>query len=87
MITQKPISVRINTDLLERLDQECFVDAKKRNWVINNAIATYLYLADLRRSIQVMKEYATAGRHLWKHYTALPVILRLFVAICTPEQE
>lgn len=52
MITQKPISLKINTYLLEELDREVSLGWKKRNALINDAIRTYLILADSRRRIK-----------------------------------
>lgn len=49
MITQKPISLKINSELLEQLDQEVELTWKKRNAVINDAIAFYLEYKDAYR--------------------------------------
>lgn len=49
MITQKPISLKIDCELLERLNQEVEQGWKKRNAVINDAIAFYLEYADAYR--------------------------------------
>lgn len=49
MITQKSISLKIDKELLVRLDVECYVSAKKRNAVINQAISEYIELMDFRR--------------------------------------
>lgn len=51
MITQKPISLKIDTSLLEELDREASLGWKKRNGLINEAIRKYLILADGRRRI------------------------------------
>jgi len=52
MITQKPISLKINTSLLEELDREVALGWRKRNALINEAVRTYLILADSRRRIK-----------------------------------
>lgn len=49
MITQKPISLKIDTQLLENLDAECTRTWRKRNWCINQAISYYLEIMKLRR--------------------------------------
>lgn len=49
MVTQKPISLKIDTGLLEELDAECLYNGRKRNWHINRAIHVYLALLDSRR--------------------------------------
>lgn len=49
MITQKPISLKIDNDLLETLDAEVKCGWHKRNWHINQAIRLYLELQDCRR--------------------------------------
>lgn len=49
MVNQKPISLKIYTDLLEMLDAECSLGWQKRNWHINQAIRIYLELQDCRR--------------------------------------
>lgn len=52
MITQKPISLKIDTSLLEELDREVSLGWRKRNALINEAVRTYLVLADSRRRIK-----------------------------------
>lgn len=52
MITQKPISLKIDTQLLEDLDKEVSLGWQKRNTIINQAIGIYLKLLDGRRSIR-----------------------------------
>ena len=49
MITQKPISLKIDTELLENLDTVCKRTWRKRNWHINQAISYYLEIRELRR--------------------------------------
>ena len=49
MITQKPISLKIDAELLEKLDQEVSTGWKKRNACINEAIAVWLELKNAER--------------------------------------
>lgn len=53
MITQKAISLKINTDLLQELDKETRLGWTKRNSHINKAISLYLEFLDLRRRVRV----------------------------------
>lgn len=55
MITQRPISLKIDECTLESLDQECFISAEKRNRVINRSIDFYLDYIDTRRRIKLVK--------------------------------
>lgn len=50
MINQKPISVKVYTNLLEALDEECYVACIKRNAAINAAIDLYIKEADRKRN-------------------------------------
>ncbi len=52
MITQKPISLKIDTCLLQDLDEEVRLGWRKRNWHINQAIALYLEVQDLNRRLK-----------------------------------
>lgn len=49
MVTQKPISLKIDVNLLEELDIEASLGWRKRNAIINDAIRYYLKLKDARR--------------------------------------
>lgn len=49
MITQKPISLKIDSELLKELDQEVSLGWKKRNAIINDAIRFYLEYKDVYR--------------------------------------
>lgn len=49
MIKQKPISLKIDRELLDQLDQEVELGWDKRNAVINKAIAFYLEYKDAYR--------------------------------------
>lgn len=67
MVTQKPISAKIDLSTLEELDLECYVSGRARNRVINDAIKLYIAIQDLARapfkptmdelSNQVLKKY------------------------------
>lgn len=52
MVTQKPISLKIDTELLHELDEETRLGWRKRNWHINQAIALYLEVQDLNRRLK-----------------------------------
>lgn len=52
MITQKPISLKIDASILEDLDKEVALGWRKRNNLINQAIAMYLRVIDARRRIR-----------------------------------
>ena len=52
MITQKPISLKIDKDLLDDLDTECTRTWRKRNMLINMSITYYLEIMELRRTIR-----------------------------------
>lgn len=56
MITQKPISLKIDTQLLEALDEEVSLGRHKRNWHINQAIALYLKVQDLNRRLKCLPD-------------------------------
>lgn len=52
MITQKLISYKIDTKLLEDLDKEVSLGWKRRNTLINEAVFMYLRVIDARRRIR-----------------------------------
>lgn len=52
MVTQKPISLKIDTELLQDLDAEVALGWRKRNCIINQAIRLYLSLQDCRRRVR-----------------------------------
>ena len=54
MITQKAISLKLNTKTLEDLDREASLGWAKRNWHINQAVMMYLKVLDDRRRIHCM---------------------------------
>lgn len=49
MINQTPISVRMYTTTLFKLDTEASLGYMKRNAIINRAVEEYIELQDLRR--------------------------------------
>ena len=49
MITQTPISVRLNTCTLYKLDAEASNGWLKRNAIINRAVEEYIELQELKR--------------------------------------
>lgn len=58
MITQKAISVKLDMDVADMLDQETATGSLKRNRLINEAIKTYIGILDHRR-----KWYARISTH------------------------
>lgn len=52
MVTQKPISLKVDIDTLEDLDEEVRLGWRKRNWHINEAIRVYLEIQDLNRRLK-----------------------------------
>lgn len=57
MVTQKPISLKIDTELLQELDAEVALGWRKRNCIINQAIRLYLSLQDCRRIVKCIGDY------------------------------
>lgn len=51
MVNQKPISLKIEFDLLDELDKEVSLGWRKRNNHINEAIRLYLAYKDSRRRV------------------------------------
>ena len=49
MVNQKPISAKLDYEVLHILDQECFVSGMTRNRLINEAIRAYVVIQDSRR--------------------------------------
>lgn len=49
MVNQKPISVRLDYDVLHKADQEAFTSGTPRNRIINDALKLYVAVADARR--------------------------------------
>ena len=52
MINQKPISLKIDYELLNELDEEVRLGCRKRNRHINEAIRFYLAYLDTKRRIK-----------------------------------
>lgn len=52
MVKQKPISVKMEYDILEALDEECRTGWMKRNRHINEAVRFYLDLKDTQRRVK-----------------------------------
>lgn len=48
-VNQKPISVRLDYDVLHTVDQEAYMTGTPRNRIINDAIKLYVAVADARR--------------------------------------
>lgn len=51
MVTQTAISLKIDTGLLQDLDEEVRLGWRKRNNLINQAISLYLEVQDLNRRL------------------------------------
>lgn len=49
MVTQKPISARINYERLKDLEQESFASNMSKNEIINRAIEVYCHFTDARQ--------------------------------------
>lgn len=49
MINQKALSLKLNVDILEELDQEVNMTWKSRNRIINEAVRMYLCAQETRR--------------------------------------
>lgn len=81
MITQTPLSVRIDMGTLEDLDNFCYAAAAKRNMVINRAINEYIRLLEIfarcactgqdyreDKSFINWCEHANRRRNEWWHF-------------------
>lgn len=64
MVTQKPISAKIDTSLLAELDKEVALGWRKRNWHINQAIALWLEVQDLNRKIKCLGDQSSKDHEL-----------------------
>lgn len=69
MVTQKAISLKIDTMLLQYLDAEVNLGWRKRNGHINRAIACYLSLQDAKRRSECCSELEVKRQILeeWLH--------------------
>lgn len=56
MVTQKMISLRLDLDLLDKLNREASLGLATRNWHINQAIRVYLKLLECRRLCRSVKD-------------------------------
>lgn len=52
MVKQKPISARIDTTILTKIDQEAYTSGTPRNRILNDAGLLYCELQDLRRGLR-----------------------------------
>lgn len=64
MVTQKAISLKIDTKLLQELDREASLGILKRNGHINRAIKCYLSLQDAKRMAKCYQEPSIKRRVL-----------------------
>lgn len=56
MVTQKAISLKIDTKLLQDLDAEANLGWNKRNAIINEAVKFYLDAKDTSRRLKLSRE-------------------------------
>lgn len=64
MVNQKAISVRLDYDVLQIVDQEAFITGIPRNRLINEAIKLYVALADAKRRFAMYNEQQDFNRHI-----------------------
>lgn len=64
MITQKPISLKIDAKILEDLDKEVDREWSSRNNLINRAIAMYLRVMDARRLMRQASSVQDKLKHI-----------------------
>ena len=75
MVTQKAISLKIDTELLEDLDKEVALGWRKRNNHINEAIRFYLDYQDTCRRLRAYDDKdreAELERYMKKWFPARP---------------
>lgn len=58
MVTQIPISVRMDMSTLEELDLEASLGKTKRNRLINEAVRMYMDYMDTVRAVNVEDDYS-----------------------------
>lgn len=58
MVTQIPISVRMDISTLEELDLEAALGKTKRNRLINEAVRMYMDYMDTVRAVNVEDDYS-----------------------------
>ena len=56
MIMQKQLTLKLDLRILGALDSEAFVTGRKRNRLINEAVAFYCRYKDARRADRVVKD-------------------------------
>lgn len=73
MITQKAISAKVYTSLLDEVDIEALTSGRKRNLIINIALRMYLdYIDEYRRSSYMGSRYEKkAMENLWLRYSII----------------
>lgn len=73
MITQKAISAKVYTSLLDEVDIEAHTSGRKRNLIINIALRMYLdYIDEYRRSSYMGPRYEKkAMENLWLRYSII----------------
>lgn len=63
MTTQIMYSVKLDKEVAEMLEQECYATGMKRNRVINIAIAKYIQLLDVERRCITHRDAKSAIRY------------------------
>lgn len=56
MVQQKAISVKLNYDILDILDEEARLGYRKRNTLINDAVRAYIALQDCQRRVRSVED-------------------------------
>ena len=51
MVNQKPISAKLDYEVLHMLEQECYLSGTSKNRIINEAIRAYVAIQDSRRRL------------------------------------
>lgn len=72
MIRQKPISARVDLEILHQLEQEAFASGYTKNRILNEALALYIWMQDLRRAYVAMGRQGTLLHLLKEHRTSTP---------------
>ena len=63
MVNQKPISAKLDYEVLHILDQECLESGMTRNRLINEAIRTYVAIQDSRRRYEMFGNESVFKHH------------------------
>lgn len=53
MITQKPISARLDYNVMDALDKEVHISGHKRNRILHDALVMYIHWVDMCRRISM----------------------------------